>query len=92
MIKTVFGEEVKVGDEIMYIYQNYDDMLSCFGKVFKLESKEVQFFNVPQPVLHVHKTFEIRNGRTSKKCDVNVILTNPTIFKCGKPIKYPKSE
>jgi hypothetical protein len=87
MIETAFGEEIEVGDEIMYVYEKYSSINICFGKVLEIELKEVRHFSGLQPRLHVHKTYEICQG--SKQCDQKVILTNPTVFKCGTVLQQP---
>jgi hypothetical protein len=89
LLKTVFGEEIKVDDEIMYIYKKYGDLAICFGKVLEIEHREVRYFPRGQTRLHVHKTYEIF-GEETEVLDMNVILTNPTAFKCGVPIEHPK--
>ena len=87
MLKTVFGEEIKVDDEIMYIYNRNGDMVISFGKVLEIEQREVRYFPRGQTRLHVHKTYEIHYGE--RPFDKKVILTNPTAFKCGVPIEQP---
>jgi len=91
MIKTVFGEEIKVNDEVMYIYKSNGEMLICFGKVLELKYVKKQYYHGLQPIMHVHKTSEISYNKL-RSCDKNVILTNPTIFKCGTKLQYPKSK
>lgn len=87
MIKTVFGEEIKVNDNIMYINKQYGSMILSFGKVIDLGVYKHPYHIHPSTRLHVHKTFEMCDNKDHcKKCDKMVILTNPTAFKCGVPI------
>lgn len=87
-MKTVFGEKIEIGDEIMYMYMRHGSLLTCFGTVFDIKFKEKPYFPRAQEELHVHKKFEI--GHEHKVCDNKVILTNPTAFKCGIPLECPK--
>lgn len=87
-LKTVFGEEIEIGDKIMYIYKGSGIMHICFGEVLDIEYKEMRLYREKMPHLHVHKTYEIRDY-SHRKCDTKVILTSPTAFKCGAPLEYP---
>jgi len=91
VLKTVFKEEIKVGDKIMYIYKSSGMMYTCFGEVLEIEYKDIKFHRGKMPHLHVHKTYEIRE-RTHTKCDKKVILTSPHAFKCNEVLKYPEDE
>lgn len=87
-MKTVFGEEIEVDDKIMYIYKGtHGSLVISFGEVTKIEYKKRYSHADPVPEMHVHKTYEI--SHESKVCDKNIILRNPTIFKCGQELKYP---
>lgn len=90
-MKTVFGEEIEIGDEIMYIYKSMGIDLICFGTVFDIEVKE-GFGSVQRERLHVQKTYEIDTNiiQRSKTIDKNVILTNPMAFKCNQELKNPR--
>ena len=86
-LKTVFGEVIEVGDELMYIYKSSGNMTICFGEVMDIEYKVVHTMSWKMPHLHVHKTYQIDYDK--KNCDQMVILTNPTAFKCGVLLKHP---
>jgi hypothetical protein len=86
-IKTVFDEEIEVGDKIMYIYKGSGITRVCFGEVLEIEYKELACYREKQPHLHVRKTYELING-TRHKCDVKVILTSPTAFKCNQLLPF----
>ena len=88
-MKTVFDEEIKIGDEIMYLYMRHGSLLTCFGTVFDIKFKEKPYFPRAQEELHVRKKLEIAGYRENKVCDTKVILTNPTAFKCGIPLECP---
>jgi len=86
-IKTVFDEDINVGDKIMYIYTASGITRVCFGEVVKIEYKEMACYEDKQPHLHVLKTYEIVNG-TRHKFDVKVILKSPTAFKCNQELPF----
>lgn len=88
-LKTVFKEEINAGDKLMYTYKSQGITHICFGEVLGIEYKEVKYMNGKQPILHLHKTYEIIDGRRRQDCDVKVRLTNPLAFKCGQELPYP---
>jgi hypothetical protein len=60
-------------------------MITCFGKVLKIEYVEKKYYPNKSPRIHLYKTHEMENGEyipINKK----VILTNPTAFICGEEI------
>ncbi len=86
-IKTVFKEEIEIGDKIMYIYNASGITRICFGEVLDIKYKELKCYGEDMPHLHVLKTFEIKDG-IHHACDVKVILTSPTAFKCNQPLPF----
>jgi len=86
---TIFGEEVKKGDEILYMYKSDGVGIQfCYGKVTKIHWKADSFYTYQHFTVHVHKTFEL-NGYKKGPCDMKVYLTNPTILKVGTTIHMP---
>ena len=86
-IQTVFKEDIEIGDKIMYIYTASGITRICFGKVLDITYKEVKYYRGKQPHLHVHKVYE-SNGSSGDQCDVKVVLTSPTAFKCEQPLPF----
>ncbi len=83
--KSIFNEEIKVGDKIMYITVRYNDIYNSFGIVKEIQPFIDQTCRDPNHSrLYVHKTYEIsRFGREPK--DQYVHLYSPTIFICSGP-------
>jgi len=87
-IKTVFKEEIEIGDKIMYIYKAAGVTHICFGEVLNVGYKKVQFHKQEQPYLQVRKTYEIKDGRLNEPCDRKVTLTSPLAFKCNQNLPF----
>jgi len=93
-MKTVFGEEIKEGDEIMYIYKAMGIDTIAFGTVLEIEQWPNSMFSTGfQERLHVMKKYDMKSYRYSiKKVNKKVILTNPMAFKCNQMLRNPLND
>ncbi len=90
-MKTVFGEEIKEGDEIMYIYKAQGIDTIAFGTVLKIEYKPNRMYSTGiQERLHVMKSCDMKSYRDSvKEVNKKVILTSPMAFKLNQVLRNP---
>ena len=90
-MKTVFGEEIRKGDEIMYIYKSMGIDTIAFGTVLEIEQKPNRMYSTGvQERLHVMKECDMRSFRRKvEEVNKKVILTNPMAFKCNQVLRSP---
>ena len=90
-MKTVFGEEIKVGEKIMYIYKAQGIDTIAFGTVLEVEKfPSNHHVGGYYERLHVMKECDMTSLRDSVKVvNKKVILTNPMAFKCNRMLRSP---
>ena len=90
-MKTVFGEEIKQGDDIMYIYKSMGTDTIAFGTVIEVEQKPNSMYSSGyQERLHVMKKCDMRSYRMKPEAvEKKVILTNPMAFKLNQMLRSP---
>ena len=89
-MKTIFGEEIKVDDEIMYFYKSQGTDFICFGKVLQIRERPCKYrVGGVEEVLDVHKMGHIRYGRDLEKVDKKTFLTSPLVVKCNQLLTNP---
>jgi len=93
-METVFGEEIKEGDEIMYIYKSQGIDVIAFGTVLEVEKYPSEsYVQGYYERLHVMKECDMKSYRDSvKEVNKKVILTNPMAFKCNQMLKSPLND
>jgi phage host-nuclease inhibitor protein Gam len=90
-MKTIFGEEIKAGDEIMYIYKSHGIDTIAFGTVLEVEKfPSERYVRGYYERLHVMKKCDMKSYRdTIKEVNKKAILTNPMAFKCNQMLRNP---
>lgn len=89
-MKTIFGEEIKEGDEIMYFYKSQGTDYICFGKVLKIRQRQNKCrVGGMEEVMDVHKSCHVRYGRVLEKIDKKTILSSPLVVKCNQILTNP---
>ena len=77
--KTVLNEEIKEGDQIMYMYKSYGNLQIAFGTVVKITWKKYEWYSFQPFNIQLRRTY-VLNGWETGPCDVLVNLSNPTAF------------
>lgn len=81
-MKTIFGEEIQVGDMIMYMTVRHNDIVYSFATVIEYYIDH----HYADPRIKAHKFYEISSWRSGPE-DRNVILTNPNVIICNTNIR-----
>lgn len=82
-MKTIFGEEIRVGDRIMYITVRMNDVVCSFAIVEEIESYiDNRFENPNKTKLVCRKVYERSYHESGPVDDTKVRLTNPTCILC----------
>lgn len=86
-MKTIFGEEIQVGDMIMYETVRHNDVIHSFATVMEYQDYVDNYFTDPhRKRIKAHKFYEISEWRSGPE-DRKILLTNPRVILCNTNIK-----
>lgn len=86
-MKTIFDEEIEVGDMIMYTTVRHNDAVFSFATVIEYQDYTDNYFADPhRKRIKAHKFYEISSWRSGPE-DRNVLLTNPNVVLCNTNIR-----
>ena len=84
-MKTIFDEEIQVGDMIMYTTVRHNDAVFSFATVIEYQDYTDEYFapHSHRRRIKAHKFYEISCYRSGPE-DRNVLLTNPNVVLCDE--------
>ena len=86
-MKTIFGEEIQVGDMIMYETVRHNDVIHSFATVMEYQDYEDTYFSITKRKrIKAHKFYEISEWRSGPE-DRKILLTNPRVILCNTNIR-----